>query len=64
MPKKFYEIDTCGQFHKTFWRNSIHYWHTALSLSLGYGIRGVNYAKLFFYEIDTCGQFHKTLKLF
>ncbi len=21
MPKKFYEIDTCGQFHKTFKHN-------------------------------------------
>ncbi len=60
MTKKFCEIDTCGQFHKTFYGSNIcHYQCNNLSFDLGYAARGVTHIKKV-YEIDTCGQFNKT----
>ncbi len=45
MPKKFYEIDTCGKFHKTFFGCNLH-WHWHIDKM--------------FYKIDKLGKFHKT----
>jgi hypothetical protein len=43
--KEFYEIDTCGQFNKTFLYNQCCYQHIALSFYSGYTARGGNYAE-------------------
>jgi hypothetical protein len=48
MLKKFYEIDTCGQFHKSFLAQFMPLWHIALSFDLGYTARGINYTKKVF----------------
>jgi hypothetical protein len=47
----FYEIDTCGQFHKTFWHNLHCSRHIALSFYSGYAAWGINYTEKSFMKL-------------
>jgi hypothetical protein len=61
MVKKFYEIDTIGQFDKNlFGHNLCCYQHIGLSFDLGYIARCINYGKKSFMKINISGQFDKT----
>jgi hypothetical protein len=60
MPEKFYEIDTCDQFHKTFFcitYSAIGILPCDITQVMPLGLP-IMLEK--FYEIDTCDQFHKT----
>ncbi len=59
--KKFYETDTCSQFHKTCCAIiNVAIGAFPQVLTWGMLLGGINYAEKKFYETDTCSQFHKT----
>jgi hypothetical protein len=52
MPKKFSEIDTCGQFHYNFFGLIYNaYQCIALSSDLSYAARGLNYIEKSFMKL-------------
>ncbi len=55
MLKKFHEIDTCDQFHKTFFT----FWHTALNFDLGCATWDIIYTKKSFMKLTPVSNFIK-----
>jgi hypothetical protein len=52
MPKKFYEINICGQYYiELFGHNLCRYGHIVLSFDSGYAAKGVNYSNKSFMKL-------------